>query len=153
MSKSYPRFQGSSFRNCPRCNKSPQGTLFEYGPNPGTMIFHMQPITDVCAIPVNGEAFPFASIENHQRDELLGELERAVIVRAVRSQNGKAIGMKIRPNQMIGPCLGGRIRTIRSKRRRLAKRRILKPQASIDLVRGNVQETECFAFALGARSA
>ena len=47
---------------------------------------------------------------------------------------------------MIGPCLGGRIRTIRSKRRRLAKRRILKPQASIDLVRGNMQETECFGF-------
>ena len=82
-------------------------------PNTFAMIQHVQPIPHVGTVAVNGERFAFQGVQNHQRDELFGKLERTVIVGTVGGDHGKSIGVVIGANKMIRSGLGGGIRTVR----------------------------------------
>src|SRR5690606_40216999 len=42
------------------------------------MVADVEPVADVLAVAVDGERLPLDGVEDHQRDELFGELVRAV---------------------------------------------------------------------------
>jgi hypothetical protein len=58
----------------------PQSTFTEDHPDGFAMIFHKQPIAYLTTIPINGECLSILCIEDHERDELFGELIWAIII-------------------------------------------------------------------------
>ena len=51
----------------------------------------------------------FQSVADHQRDQLLGELVGAVIVRGAGNHNRQLVGDEIRAGQQVRTRLGGRV--------------------------------------------
>ena len=47
------------------------------------MVVHIQPVADVVTLAINGKRLTIARIQDDQRNELLRELIRAVIIGAV----------------------------------------------------------------------
>ena len=58
----------------------------------GAMILDLQPITHIHAIAVHRKGFLAERLNNHERDEFLRELIRAVVVRTSRHQNLLSVG-------------------------------------------------------------
>ena len=69
------------------------------------MILDIEPVTNVLAVSVNGKLCTLKSIVDHKRDELLGELVRAVVVGAVGYIGREMIRIHISPDKHIGACL------------------------------------------------
>jgi hypothetical protein len=44
------------------------------------VIFHIEPVTDLVALAIDRQRLAIQRIEEHQRDQLLGEVIRAVVV-------------------------------------------------------------------------
>ena len=114
------------------------------------VVADVQPVAHVRAIAVHRQRLARQRVEDHQRDQLLRELARAVVVRAVRRQRRQAVGVVPRADEMVGRGLRGRVRAVRRVRRRLAERRIVGPKRAVDLVGRDVEEAEALArLALG----
>jgi len=67
----------------PTCLQHPQQSAH--------VIFHEQPVAHVPAIAVELERLPGEDPHDRQRDQLLGELVRAIVVGAVGEQDGQAV--------------------------------------------------------------
>jgi hypothetical protein len=52
------------------------------------MVFHVQPITNIFSFAIDRNRFVSKRLQDYHRDELLGELERAIIIGAIGYQNG-----------------------------------------------------------------
>src|ERR1035437_6778855 len=100
------------------------------------MIFYIEPVANIASISINRQRFAFKSVQNDERNKLLGKLERAVIVGAVGGQNRQAIGVKVRPHQVVGGRLRRCIRAIGGVACRFRKRRFIPSQRSVYLVGG-----------------
>ena len=48
------------------------------------MVFDEEPVADVLSLAVDGQGLALADVVDEEGDELLGELVRAVVIRAVR---------------------------------------------------------------------
>ena len=77
------------------------------------MVFDKEPVANILALAVNRQRLLVANVVDEQRDELLGELVRAVVVAAVRHDGRHAVGIVERANEVVGTCLGGRVRRVR----------------------------------------
>lgn len=87
-------------------------------------------------------------VVNDQRNQLFRELVGPVVVRAIGGQYRHPVGMEIGTNQMIRTGLGGGIGGVRLVGRgfgELAGR----PEATVDLIGGNMQKAEAGLFGLG----
>ena len=73
------------------------------------MIFHIQPVTDLVALAIDRQRLAIQRIEDHQRDQLLGEVERAVVVGTVGDDGRQAVSTAPGAHQMVTGGLGGRI--------------------------------------------
>ena len=69
------------------------------------MILDIEPVTNVLAVSVNGKLCTLKSIVDHKRDELLGELVRAIVIGAVGYIGREMIRIHISPDKHIGACL------------------------------------------------
>ena len=78
-------------------------------PDRFVVILDIDPVADVLAVAVDGERLAFQHVEDHQGDELLGELEGAVVVGAVRDGDREAIGMEVGFGEVVAGGFGGRI--------------------------------------------
>src|SRR6185437_16713698 len=52
----------------------------QHGANCLTVISHIEPVAHILAVAVNGKWLALERIQNHQRNQLFGKLQRAVVV-------------------------------------------------------------------------
>ena len=77
------------------------------------MVFHIEPVTHVLTFAIHRQRLAVADIVDEQRDELLGELIRAVVVGAVSDNGWKAVGIMESSHEVVARSLGGTIWTVR----------------------------------------
>src|ERR1035437_3648045 len=66
-------------------------TAFKHGADSRAMIFYIEPVANIASVSINRQRFAFKSVQNDERNKLLGKLERAVIVGAVGGEKRQAI--------------------------------------------------------------
>ena len=111
------------------------------------MVAHIQPVSHLHAIAIDRQRFARQRVHNHQRNQLLGKMQRAVVIAAIRCQHRQTIGVMPSPNQMIAGRLAGRIRAIGFVVVVFREGRICRRQRAIDLIGRNMQKTEICLFA------
>ena len=105
------------------------------------MVLDVEPVAHVAAVAVDRQALPLDRVQDHERDQLLGELERAVVVRAVREQHGQPVRLVVRAHQVVGAGLGRGVGRVGRVGRRL-RERPGRAERAVDLVGRDVQEAE-----------
>ena len=85
------------------------------------VVFHEEPVAHVLALAVNRQRLLVADVVDEERDELLGELVRTVVVGAVRHDGRHAVGIVERANEMVGARLRRGIRGVRRVLRRFVE--------------------------------
>ena len=95
-------------------------SAFQYRPDRSAMIADVEPIAHVPTVSIDRQRLAGESVVQHQRDQFLRELPRAVIVRAVGGQCRKAIGVMVGTHQMIRRGLRRGVRTVGRVGARLA---------------------------------
>jgi hypothetical protein len=95
------------------------------------VVIYMQPVAYVLTLAVYGQLFIRQSAADHQRDQLLGEVIRAVVVRATGYGHRQSISSVVSQNEQIGAGLTGRIRTGSVQRGSLGKEQVRTIQRQI----------------------
>ena len=108
------------------------------------VILDIKPVTDVLAIAVDRKILAMQCNVDHQRDELLRELIRAVVIAAVRDIGRELIGVHESLDHKVRRSLAGRIRTVRIIRCRLIEIIFRIGQGAVDFICGNVEELLSF---------
>jgi hypothetical protein len=124
--------------------------LFQNDPESRAMVVHVEPVTDVSAVPVDRQFQTFHGIVDHERDELLGKLVRPVVVRTIGDEGREPVSSKIGSCQVIRGCFAGGVGAggvIGSVLREIP----CAPQGAINLVRGNVEKSLSLKGLRGAR--
>jgi hypothetical protein len=85
------------------------------------MVLDVEPVANVLAVAVHRKSLALQCVVDHQRDQLLGKLEWAVVVGAVGGQRRQVVGVKVGADEVIGSSLGGGIRAVGRVRCGLAK--------------------------------
>ena len=78
----------------------------EDGPQGLAVVLHVEPVPDIFSCAVNGKRLAVEGVEDHEGDELLGELAGPVVVGAVGGEHRKPVGMTVRPDEMVRGSLG-----------------------------------------------
>ena len=81
------------------------GALMEDKVDGTGMVFHIEPVAYVLALAIDREGLAVTDIVDEERDELLGELVRAVVVGAIGDYGRHSIGVVIGTNEMVAACL------------------------------------------------
>ena len=74
---------------------------FKHALNSGTMILYMEPVTDVGAGSIYGERLAGQCIERNQRNKFFRKLARAIVIRTIGDERGKAVGFVESPDKMV----------------------------------------------------
>src|ERR1019366_5587169 len=114
----------------------------EHGANGAAVIFDVEPVANVFAVTIHRERLAGACVQDHERDQFFGKLVGSVVIGAVGGQNGKAVGMVIGADHMIGSRLGRGVRAVGRVGGGLAEGRVVGAERSVDFIGGDVQETE-----------
>ena len=77
------------------------------------VVFYIEPVSDILTFAVHRKRFSVADVIDKQWYQLFRELIRAVVVRAVRNDCRKAVGVVEGTDEVIRSGLGGRIWTMR----------------------------------------
>ena len=77
------------------------------------MILDIQPVAHLHAVSVNRELLVMLDVIDHQRDQLLRELIRAVVVGAAGDVDRHAVGVVEHLNKVIRARLRSRVRAVR----------------------------------------
>ena len=118
-----------------------QSSLLLYHVDGLRMILYIQPVADIFAVSVYRKLLAVKGIVDDQRDQLLGELERAVIVGAVGDIGREMIGIHVCLHQHVRACLTCGVRTVGIVRRGLIEESIvIIGKRSVDLIRRYMQE-------------
>ena len=101
------------------------------------VILDVEPVADVLAVAVNRQLLIGQRVDDHQRDELLREVVRAVVVRAARDRRRDLVGAMVGHDEQVSTGLRSRIRARRLEVRlfREEEIRAVERQVAIDLVR------------------
>jgi len=76
------------------------------------VVLHIQPVPDILALSVHRKRFPLADVVDKQRDELLRELIRPIVVGTVRDDGGHSVGVMERAHEMVAGRLRRAVRTV-----------------------------------------
>ena len=117
-----------------------RNALFDHRLDATAVILDVQPVAHVQPVAVDGYRLAFQRIEYHQRYQFLRELVGTVIVGAVGGQHRQSPGVAPGAHQVIGGRLGCRVGTVGRVGVRFRERRIIRRQAAVDLVGGDMQE-------------
>ena len=98
------------------------------------VIADVNPVANLHAVAIDRQGNVGQRIGDEQRDQLLGELVRAVIIGAARDHCVHAVRVIGGTDQKIGRGLAGGVRTIRGQRRGLAERRLLGFERAVDFI-------------------
>ena len=114
---------------------------FEHPQDAAAVVVDIEPVPDVPAVAVDGQVPALHGVQDHERDELLGELVRAVVVRAVRDEGRQPEGVLVRPDQVVRAGLGGGVGRVRCVRG-LFREEAVRAQRAVHLVGRDVEEAE-----------
>ena len=79
-------------------------------PDPAGEVIDVQPVAHVAAVAVDGQGVASERVEDHQRDQLLGVLARAVVVGASTDNRLQAIGVEVAEHEQVRAGLGRAVR-------------------------------------------
>lgn len=101
------------------------------------VILDVEPVANILAVTVDRQLLVGQRVDDHQRDELLREVVRAVVVRAARDRRRDLVGAVVGHDEQVGTGLRSRIRTRRLEVRLLREEevRAVERQVAVDLVR------------------
>ena len=87
------------------------------------VVFHIEPVTDLVALAIDRQRLAIQRVEDDQRDQLLGEVVRAVVVGAVGDDGRQTVSAAPGAHQMVTGGFGGRIGAARGVRRCFGEKR------------------------------
>ena len=101
------------------------------------VVLDIEPVADVLAVAVDRQLLVGQRVDDHQRDELLREVIRTVVVRAARDRRRDLVGAVIRHDQEVRTGFRSRIRARRLEVRLLREEQIraVERQIAVDLIR------------------
>lgn len=105
------------------------------------MVVDIEPVAHVCACAVDRQRLTLKAVEDDEWDELLGEVVRAVVVRAVGDEGGQTIGVVPSADQVVAGSLAGRVRRVGGIWGGLGEEAGL-AKGAVDFVGGDVLEAE-----------
>ena len=114
--------------------------LVEDQVNGACVVFDEEPVADVLSLAVDGQGLALADVVDEEGDELLGELVRAVVIRAVRHDRWQAIGIVVGTDEVVAGGLAGGVGAVRSVLGLLGEEAPADLQCAIDFVGGDVVE-------------
>ena len=76
------------------------------------VVLHVKPVAHVLPLAVHRKRPAVPYVIDEQRDQLLRELIRPVVVRAVGHYRRHAVGVMERPHEMVAPRLARRVRAV-----------------------------------------
>ncbi len=115
---------------------------FEYGADGAAVVEDEEPVADLLAVAVDGEGLALERVGDHEGDELLGELEGAVVVGAVGDDGGEAVGVDPGADEVIAGGLGGSVGAVGCEGSFFVEGGISGGEGAVDLVGGDVEEAE-----------
>ncbi len=116
--------------------------VLQHGANGRAMIVDKQPVADILAIAIDRKRLAFERIQDHQGNQLLRKLKRAVVVGAVGGQYRQSEGVEVGAHQVIGSRFRCCIGAVGRVGRCFGERRIFGTQRSVDLIGGDMQKAE-----------
>jgi len=119
---------------------------FEHAADGAAVVAHVEPVAHLLAVAVDREILAREGVDDDQRNELFGELQRAVVVAAVGGEHRQAVGVVPGAHQVVAGGLAGRIRAVGQGVVLLGEGRVGGRERAVDLVGGDVQEAKCFFF-------
>src|SRR3546814_9998370 len=69
-----------------------RNTGLQHAANGTTVVFYIQPVTDLLAIAINWQRLTRQSVQDHQRNQFFGEMIRPIVIGAVSGNNWQKIG-------------------------------------------------------------
>ncbi len=115
--------------------------------DPAAVVVDVQPVADVDPVAVQRHPPAVEQVRHEERDDLLRELVRPVVVRAARDAHRQAVGAVVGPGQQVRRRLRRRVRRVRLQRVRLRPRPRL--DRAVDLVGRHVHEPRDAALERG----
>lgn len=108
-----------------------------------SVVFNIQPVTNVQTLAVNRQWLVSQSIGNHQRNQLLREVIRAIVIRATGNGHRETVGTVISQNQQVSGRLGTAVRRTGVNRSLLSKEQVrtIQRQVAINLIGRNLMIT------------
>ncbi len=119
-----------------------QTAAFEHAADGAAVVFDVEPVADLHAVAVHRQRLAGQGVDDHQRDEFFGEVERPVVVRAVGGEHRQAVGVVPCADQVVAGGLAGAVGAVGLVAVGLGKGGVGFGQRTVDLVGGDVQEAE-----------
>ncbi len=76
------------------------------------MVVDVEPVAHICARAVDRQRLALQAVEDDERDELLGEVVRAVVIRAVGDKGWQTVGVVPSADQVVAGGLASRVRRV-----------------------------------------
>lgn len=104
------------------------------------VILHIQPVTNVQTLAIDGQGLVVQGVGDHQGNQLLREVIGAVVVGAAADGHGQAVGAVIGHDQQVSTSLGGGVGAGGMNGGLLGEEEVgaVKGQVAIDLIGGNL---------------
>ncbi len=118
----------------------------EHGAEGAAVVEDEEPVADLLAVAVDRQRLALEGVGDHQRDELFGELVRAVVVRAVGDDGGQAVGVDPGADEVVAGGLGCGVGAVGRVGSVFVEGGVVGGQRAVDLVGGDVEEAEVFAL-------
>ena len=117
------------------------------------VVLDVEPVADVLAVAVDRQLLVGQRVDDHQRDELLREMVRAVVVRAARDRRRDLVGAMVGHDEQVSTGLRSRIRARRLEVRlfREEEIRAVERQVAVDLVRRDLMVAVDAVLAAGVK--
>lgn len=106
------------------------------------VVAHVEPVAHLQPVAVDRQRLERERVADHQRDQLLGELPRAIIIGAVGREDRQAVCVVVGPHQVVGGGLAGAVGTVGLVTVGLSECRRARLERPIDLVGRDVEEAE-----------
>ena len=103
------------------------------------MVLHVEPISDVEAVAVDGDGLTLGHAGDDQGDELLRVLSRSVVVGAVGGDGVQPVGVVVSADQVVAASLAGAVGAVRRVGHLLVELTLV-AQGAVDLVRADMKE-------------
>ena len=143
--------QIGSFRIAPDVVDFARRSSCKHRANRTAVVLDEQPVANLLPVAVNRQRLAFQRVQNHEGNELLGKLVRAIVVRAVGDQHRQPVSMAVRAHKVVAGRLRRGIRRIGRIGRAFGE---LPggPQGAIHFIGGYMDESEGRLFRLGKLS-
>ncbi len=119
-----------------------QAAGFEHAADGAAVVFHVQPVAHLLAVAIHRQGLAGQGVDDHERDELFGEVVGPVVVAAVGGEHRQAIGVVPGTHQVVAGGLAGAVRAVGFVGIRFGKGGVAGAERAVHLVGADVQKTK-----------